>query len=105
MKKRTIVTICDMEYNLISDENSDYTEKVAEYVDQKMREMSAVDGMSTLDAAVLAAVNIADDFFRTVDSAENLRMQLKDYFDELSNLKDEIARMRREQGKHKPENS
>lgn len=101
MKKRTRVHINDMEYNLVSEENSDYTKKVAEYVDTKMREISGVEGISTLDAAVLAAVNISDQYFRTVDSAENLRMQLKDYFDELSSLKDENARLRRELEKSK----
>lgn len=101
MKKRTIVSICDMEYSLLGDENADYTVRVSEYVDKKMREVKNLSGMSTLDAAVLAAVNIADDYFRTVDSAENLRMQLKDYFDELSGLKDEVSQLRRELSKMK----
>lgn len=101
MKKRTVVTICDMEYSLLGDENAEYTAKVAEYVDKKMREVKSVTGMSALDSAVLAAVNIADDYFRAVDAAENLRMQLKDYFDELSTLKDELAQLRREAAKAK----
>jgi cell division protein ZapA len=88
-----------MEFNLVGDENAEYTAKVAEHVDKKMREVKKINGMSTLDSAVVAAVNIADDYFRSVDAAENLRMQLKDYFDELSNLKDEVAHLRRENAK------
>ena len=99
MKIRTTVTICDMEFSLLSDENEEYTKKVAQHVDKRMREVSDSGGISLLDAAVLTAVNIADDYFRQVDSAENMRSQLKDYFDELSRLKDENAQLRRELNK------
>ncbi|MGI6039069.1 MAG: cell division protein ZapA [Clostridiales bacterium] len=99
MKKRTVVTICDMEFSLIGEENEEYTKKVAEHVDKRMREVSSSVGISTLDAAVLTAINIADDYFRQVDSAENMRSQLKDYFDELSRLKDENAELKRELNK------
>ncbi len=101
MKKSTTVTICDMVFNLVGEENAEYTGKVAQYVDKKMQEVKKINGMSTLDAAVLAAVNIADEYFRAVDTAENLRMQLKDYFDELSNLKDELSKLKREMAKQK----
>lgn len=99
MKNRTVVTICDMEFSLIGDENEEYTKKVAEHVDKRMKEVSDSAEISTLDAAVLSAINIADDYFRQVDSAENMRSQLKDYFDEISRLKDENAELRRENGK------
>jgi cell division protein ZapA len=88
-----------MEFTLISDENEEYTFKVANHVDKKMREVKTTSGMSTLDAAVLAAVNIADEYFRQVDAAENMRNQLKEYFDEMSRLKDEVAQLRRENAK------
>lgn len=99
MKIRTTVSICDMEFSLLGDENEEYTKKVAQHVDRKMREVSASGGISLLDAAVLAAINISDEYFRQVDSAENMRSQLKDYFDELSRLKDENAQLRRELNK------
>jgi cell division protein ZapA len=99
MKVRTTVTICDMEFSLLSEENEDYTKKVAEHVDRRMREVSASGGISTLDAAVLTAINIADEYFRQVDSVENMRSQIKDYFDELSRLKDENAQLRRDLNK------
>lgn len=99
MKNRTVVTICDMEFSLIGDENEDYAKKVAELVDKRMNEVSASASISTLDAAVLSAINIADDYFRQVDSAENMRSQLKDYFDEISRLKDENAELKRELNK------
>lgn len=99
MKKSTVVTICDMEFTLVGDENELYVKKVAEHVDKKMREVKDISGMSTLDAAVLAAVNIADEYFKQVDAAENMRSQLKDYFDEMSRLKDENSQLRRENAK------
>jgi len=99
MKKSTVVSICDMEFTLVGEENEEYAKKVADHVDRKMREVKNVSGMSTLDAAVLAAVNIADEYFKQVDAAENMRSQLKEYFNEMSRLKDENAQLRRENAK------
>lgn len=96
MKNRTVVTIVDMEYSLVGDENEEYTKKVAEHVDKRMRKVLEAEGISTLDAAVLTAINVADEYFRQVDSAENMRSQLKDYFDEISTLKDENAKLKGE---------
>ena len=96
MKNRTDVTIFDMNFTLVGEEGPEYTQKLAGYVDAKMREVSGNGGISSLAAAILSAVNIADEYFKAVDSAENMRGQLKNYFDEASRLKDEISELNRE---------
>ena len=101
MKNRTVVNIFDMEFTLVGDEAPGYAEKLAAYVDRKMREVSDTSGISSVAAAVLSAVNIADEYFKSVDSAENMRGQLKDYFDEISSLKDEIFQLKRELAREK----
>lgn len=102
MKRRTVVKICDVEYSLLGDENIEYTQKVAEYVDKKMQRIRENSSMSALEAAVLTGVNLADETFRAVDAAENLRMQLKEYFDEISRLKDEVSQLKRDLQKPDP---
>ena len=96
MKNRTDVTIFDMNFTLVGEESPEYTQKLANYVNAKMREVSANGGISSIAAAVLSAVNIADEYFKSVDSAENMRGQLKSYFDDASRLKDEISELNRE---------
>lgn len=99
--ERITVTISDMEFTLLSEESRDYVEKVAKLVDEKMLAVGGGEGMSTLNAAILAAVNLADEYYKSVDSAENLRVQLKEYFDETSKLKNELSELRREMAKIK----
>lgn len=44
--------------------DSEYTQKLADYVDKKMREVSSkASSISSLNAAILAALNIANEFF------------------------------------------
>ena len=46
-------------------------------------------------AAVLAAINLADELFKQQEGSENLRRQLKTYLDEASRAKSEAAELRR----------
>ncbi len=106
MKNRVKVTINDMDFTLVSDESQEYMEKVAALVDEKIAAVTAAgSGVSTLGATVLAAANIADDYFKLGETADNLRSQIKDYFDEVSKLKDENADLRRELQRLMPEAS
>ena len=78
MKNRVTVTIAGQEYTLVGTEEASYTEKVAAHVDAKVEEVLSGAHVSLVDGAILAAVNIADEYFKEVEAAENLRRQLKD---------------------------
>ena len=52
--------------------------------------------LSIADGAVLAAVNIADQYFKEVEAAENLRRQLKEYLEEATKMKLELSEAKRE---------
>jgi len=68
MKNLVRVEILGREYVLKSDEDQGRIEKIAAYVNQKIREVSGgPQAVSTLNAAILAALNIADDYFRILD--------------------------------------
>ena len=96
MANRVTMSICGEEYTLVAEENSAYMEKVGALVDKKMSELMAAAHMGRGDAAVLAAVNIADELFKAQESAENLRRQLKTYLDEAAQAKAEISELKRQ---------
>ena len=96
MKNRVAVTIAGQEYTLVGTEDAGYTEKVAAHVDEKVREVMEGARVSLVDGAVLAAVNIADEYFKEVEAAENLRRQLKEYLEEATKLKMERSEAKRE---------
>ena len=96
MANRVTMSICGDEYTLVADERSAYMERVGALVDKKMTELMEVAHMGRGDAAVLAAVNIADELFKAQESAENLRRQLKTYLDEAAQAKAEISELKRQ---------
>jgi cell division protein ZapA len=62
------VTIFGQTYSLRADEDGTYVEDLARYVDTKMRTLSESTGASEpLRVAVLAALNIADEYFKLED--------------------------------------
>ena len=52
--------------------------------------------ISQADGAVLAAMNIADQYFKEQEAAENLRRQIKEYLEEATKLKMELSEAKRE---------
>lgn len=90
------VTICGEEYTLMAEESPSYMQKVAAMVDAKMNSVMASGRISRLDAAILAATNIADELLKQQKSTENLRSQLKGYLDEANKAKSELSECRRE---------
>ena len=96
MKNRVTVTIAGQEYTLVGTEEASYTEKVAAHVDAKVEEVLSGAHVSLVDGAILAAVNIADEYFKEVEAAENLRRQLKEYLEEATKMKLELSEAKRE---------
>ena len=88
MKNKITVSIADQEYTLVATEDEGYMQKVAQHVAAKAREV--------LDGAVLAALNVADEYFKEVEAAENLRRQLKEYLEEATKMKLELSEAKRE---------
>ena len=96
MENRITVNICGTDYTLMAEESPSYMQKVAALVDGKMNELMTAGHLSRMDAAVLAAVNIADDMLKQQGSTENLRSQLKGYLDDATKAKNEASELKRE---------
>lgn len=90
------VTINGTDYTFMSEESPSYMQKVAALVDEKMTDITASGRVSRMDAAVLAAVNLADELLKQQAAAENLRRQLKGYLDEAGKAKAELSECKRE---------
>ena len=78
MKNLVRIEILGREYNVRSDEGEDRVKKIAEYVDQKIKEITAdTKTLSTINVVILAALNIADDYFRAVEDQNHLTRTVK----------------------------
>lgn len=96
MENRIVITICGAEYTLLADEAPSYMQKVGQYVDTKMSETLRTVKVGRTDAAVLTALNLADELMKSQQNAENLRGQLKGYIDDVNRAKSEISELKRE---------
>ena len=90
------VTICGEEYTLMAEESPSYMQKVAALVDEKMTDILSSGRVSRMDAAVLAATNLADELLKQQSAAENLRRQLKGYLDEAGKAQSQVSELKRE---------
>lgn len=95
MKNKVVVTIAGREYTMVAVEDENYVRRCAAHVDAQLRE-TMKGRLSQADAAVLAAMNIADQYFREQEAAENLRRQIKEGLEEASRLKLELSEAKRE---------
>ena len=95
MKNKVVVTIAGRDYTMVAVEDEAYVRKCAAHVDGQLREVMST-RLSQADAAVLAAMNIADQYFKEQDTCENLRRQIKDVLEESAKLKLELSDAKRE---------
>ena len=92
MKNKIVVTIGGRDYTMVAVEDGEYVRRCAELVDQQLRQVK----LSQADAAVLAAMNIADQLFKEQEASENLRRQVKENLEEANSLKLELSEAKRE---------
>ncbi len=104
-RTRTKVRIGKVDYIISSTADEEYIRKVAYFVDKKLEELTKADKrLSTAMAAILTAVNIADELFTTKEDGEALRGQLLQYADEAGTLKAQNQKLQMENKRLTEEN-
>jgi cell division protein ZapA len=84
MKNLVRVEILGREYVVKSDEGEERVKKIAAYVNQKIKEISeSTKTVSTLNAAILAAMNIANDYYQIMEEKKDYR---QDYVSKAEHL-------------------
>ena len=65
MKKQIEIKILGQKFMVRSDSDEEYINKVASFVDEKVNEMMRTSkSVASLNMVILAAMNIADEFFK-----------------------------------------
>ena len=93
-KNKVEVRIAGKDYTLVGVESDEYIQKIGLYIDKKMNEIMRVNNkLSTSMAAVLTAINVADDYVKAHDSEQHLKKELKLLHEELEKVKEENRRL------------
>ena len=101
---KVTVTICGTDYVITTDESAGYMQELGAQLDARIRNvMNSNERISMVMATVITALMQADEAKKAAQSADNLRKQLKTFFDdnnrtrlESDSLRREIAQLRRE---------
>jgi cell division protein ZapA len=75
-------------YPIRSDLDQEYVAALAAYVDERMRAAARETTQDTVRVAVLAALNIADEYFRCRDLSSSASVRLRERTEHLERLVD-----------------
>ncbi len=82
------ITVAGAEYSIITEEETKYVKDLARELDRSITKiMKANNRISITQAAVLAALDAADECKKATATADRLREQIKDYLDDASSAK------------------
>lgn len=99
------LNIAGSEYSVLTEDDVKYVQSLGKALDIKISEiMKASSKASTTQAAIIAALDYADEAHKATLTADRLRDQIKDYLDDASNAKSKADWARHEAEVLKKEN-
>ncbi len=94
VRNKVDVKIGGKEYTLVGVESEEYIQKVSLYIDKKMNEIIRRNSsLSTAMAAVLTSINVADDYFKSVEKEKKLSEEFLESQSLIESLKEENKRL------------
>ncbi|MBQ2819845.1 MAG: cell division protein ZapA [Clostridia bacterium] len=95
MLNRIVVTIDGLTYTVIAEETEEYIRKNAALVNKEIEDIKAATPFSSMTAAVLAGMNIADKYYKALSMTEGLRQQVKEYAKENAELRTQLNKIKK----------
>ena len=93
MPNRISVTIAGQQYTILAEENEEYTRQVALRADNKIREAREVTEASPLNAAVLAALNLADEATKAEREVRRAKGEISEREEQIKAIREEMMRL------------
>jgi cell division protein ZapA len=91
------LSIGGAEYTVIAEDDARYVQSLGKELDRALAAiMKANDRLSVTQAAILLALDYADECKKATETADRLREQIKDYLDDASNAKSKADLARHE---------
>jgi cell division protein ZapA len=94
------IEICGAPYVISTAENPDYVRSLGAEIDKQVKQHMAEGAKVSLNGAlVLTALNYADAYKKSEQSADHMRAQLADYLEDATRARMELDEARREIGR------
>ncbi len=89
--KQIKVKIYDQEYVIKSDESAEQLNRIADYVNDKLKEIEDnTEGLSEKKMAILVALNIASEYFLAIKERDELSVNIRQRTEALLNNIDSV---------------
>lgn len=88
-KKRVTIRVAGKDYNMTSSDPEAYVRRVAAHVDRRIGELTLAARLPAADVAVLTAITLADEAFKSQDELTRLRRELDEARLEIDRLRGE----------------
>jgi len=87
------IRIAGKDYHIVGTEQEEYIQKIGHYVDKKMNSMieAGENNLSTVMASVLTSVNIADDYFKERDKANQQKTKMNEIEKKLREIQNKMS--------------
>ncbi|NLT58225.1 MAG: cell division protein ZapA [Clostridiales bacterium] len=96
MSERYTVRVLDTPYIVVTDEREEQVEKVAKLVDHSMRALLERNPRASVTmAGIYTAFQFCDEKIKAEEVANNLRVQLQGYLEDMNKLRGELDEQRR----------
>jgi len=96
-KTRVKLTICGNDYYINTDDDPKYVQELGAELDQALTRITKDNHrLSMTQAAILCALDYADEAHKANESADNLRNQIRDYMEDSQKYKMEAEVNKRE---------
>lgn len=91
MKKQYHIRVLGEDISVLSDSGDEHVETVVKYVNDKVKEIqNTTKTINTMHVAILAALNIADEYYKVKEIKENICQQMESRSEKLIHLINEI---------------
>lgn len=92
MKKSFEIKLMNQKFNLKTDSDESYVQRVSDFVNKRIFEVQEkTRSVSSLNVALLAALNIADDYFKIKGKKKDRRQEAKQKIQEIVNWIDTVS--------------
>ncbi len=105
-RNKVEIRIAGKDYKLVGVEADEYIQRIGLYVDKKMNEILKQNSkLSTSMAAVLTALNVADDFVKTKEREKDFKKQYSAACEKIKVLQEEKVKLAGEKEKMAKQNT
>ncbi len=96
MSEKFSFTVAGAEYTLRADREAEYIKTVAAHLDAKVCGFLQNPNMTLGEAAILAGMDLGDEYYQVLETNETLRGQIKEQLEEIARLTAENTSLARE---------